>query len=106
MAIFEDLVEDIMEVFMDDFFVFRESFDLCLQNLECVLNCYKETNQVLNWEKCHFMIQEGIVFGHKISCKGVEVNMAKVETIEKLPPPASIMAIRSFLGHTSFIKDL
>ena len=56
-----------MEVFIDDFSIFRNSFDLCLQNLEHVLNHCKETNLVLNWEKCDFMVQEGIILDHKIS---------------------------------------
>ena len=56
MVIFEDLIEDIMEVFMDDFFIFGNSFDLCLLNLERVLNRCGETDLVLNWEKCHFMV--------------------------------------------------
>ena len=51
MAICEDLIEDIMEVFMDDFSIFGDSFDLCLRNLECVLNHCEGTNLVLNWEK-------------------------------------------------------
>ena len=48
LAIFEDLVENIMEVFMDDFSVFRDSFDDCLQHLEQVLIRCEETNLVLN----------------------------------------------------------
>ena len=64
----------------------------------------EETNLVLNWEKCHFMVREGIVLGHKISPNGIEVDRAKVEIIEKLPPPNSIRAIRSFLGHAGFYR--
>ena len=56
MAIFSDLVEDIMEIFMDDFSVFGDSFDLCLANLDRVLKRCEKTNLVLNWEKCHFMV--------------------------------------------------
>ncbi|KAK5819386.1 hypothetical protein PVK06_024384 [Gossypium arboreum] len=104
MAIFDELVEDIMEVFMDDFSVFGNFFHLCLKNLKRVLIRCKETNLVLNWEKCHFMVQEGIVLGHKISTKGIEVDKSKVEIIEKLPPPISIKAIRSFLGHAGFYR--
>ena len=74
MAIFSDLVEDIMEVFMDDFLVFGDSFDLCLANFDRVLKRCEETNLVLNWEKCHFMVEEGIVLGHKISNAGIEVD--------------------------------
>ena len=86
MAIFEDLIEDIMEIFMDGFSIFRDSFDLCLQNLECVLNRCEEANLVLNWEKCHFMIQEGIVLGHKISCRGIEVDLQKLIQLRNSHP--------------------
>ncbi|KAI5348573.1 hypothetical protein L3X38_001460 [Prunus dulcis] len=64
----------------------------------------EETNLVLNWEKCHFMVQEGIVLGHKISARGIEVDRAKIETIEKLPPPSTVKGIRSFLGHAGFYR--
>ena len=96
MAIFDDMVEDILEVFMDDFSVFGDSFDACLHNLKRVLERCEETNLVFNWEKCHFMVQEGIVLGHKISCKGIEVDIAKIEIIKKLPPLTSVKAVRSF----------
>ncbi|GJZ35834.1 RNA-directed DNA polymerase [Tanacetum coccineum] len=66
-AIFHELIEDSMEVFMDDFSIFSSSFDHCLKNLERMLKRCEETNLVLNWEKCHFMVKEGIVFGHKVS---------------------------------------
>ncbi|CAH9141668.1 unnamed protein product [Cuscuta epithymum] len=104
LAIFSDLVEEIMEVFMDDFSVYGISFDDCLENLEKVLSKCEEANLILNWEKCHFMATEGIVLGHKISEKGIEVDPAKIEVIEKLPPPSSIKGIRSFLGHAGFYR--
>ena len=104
MAIFSDLVEDIMEIFMDDFSVYGDSFDLCLANLDRVLKRCEETNLVLNWEKCHFMVDEGIVLGHKISSKGIEVDRAKTETIEKLPPPTTTKGVRGFLGHAGFYR--
>ncbi|XP_070022800.1 uncharacterized protein [Nicotiana sylvestris] len=53
-------------------------------------------------KECHFMVQEGIVLGHRVSSKGIEVYCAKVDVIAKLPPPTSIKAIRSFLGHAAF----
>ena len=80
------------------------SFDNCLANLRAVLARCEETNLVLNWEKCHFMVQEGIVLGHRISARGIEVERAKIEAIEKLPPPSSIKGIRSFLGHAGFYR--
>ncbi|GJU03597.1 reverse transcriptase domain-containing protein [Tanacetum coccineum] len=104
MAIFHDMVEKTMEVFMDDFSVFRDSFDSCLSNLEKMLKRCEETNLVLNWEKCHFMCREGIVIGHKISKSGIEVDRAKVDVIAKLPHPTTVKGVRSFLGHAGFYR--
>ena len=104
MAIFSDMVEKTIEIFMDDFSVMGNSFDDCLENLRAVLTRCEETNLVLNWEKCHFMVQEGIVLGHRISARGIEVDKAKIEAIEKLPPPSSVKGIRSFLGHAGFYR--
>ncbi|GKB38241.1 hypothetical protein Tco_0883183 [Tanacetum coccineum] len=108
-AIFHDMVEDFMEVFMNDFSVFGNSFDQCLNNLDKMLGRCEETNLVLNWEKCHFMANEGIVLGHKISGKGIEVDKAKIDVIAKLPYPTNVKGVRGFLGHAGiyrrFIKD-
>ena len=104
MVIFTDMVEQFLEVFMDDFSVFGDCFDSCLENLAKVLNRCEETNLVLNWEKCHFMVREGIVLGHKVSSQGLEVDKAKVEAIENLPPLTSVKLIRSFLGHAGFYR--
>ncbi|GJZ75207.1 reverse transcriptase domain-containing protein [Tanacetum coccineum] len=49
----------------------------------------EETNLVLNWEKCHFMVREGIVLGHKVSGTGIEVDRAKIDSIVKLPQPTN-----------------
>ncbi|KAE8694437.1 hypothetical protein F3Y22_tig00110783pilonHSYRG00231 [Hibiscus syriacus] len=86
-AIFSNMVEDFLEIFMDDFSVSGDDFKKCLGNLAKVLKRCEEADLVLNWEKCHFMVTEGIVLGHKISEKGIEVDKAK---IEKLPPPNSV----------------
>ncbi|GJY07665.1 reverse transcriptase domain-containing protein [Tanacetum coccineum] len=104
MAIFHDMIEETMEVFMDDFSVFRDSFSSCLSHLDKMLKRCEDTNLVLNWEKCHFMVKEGIVLGHKISKSGIEVDRAKVDVIAKLPPPTSVKGIRSFLGHVGFYR--
>ncbi|GJU72399.1 reverse transcriptase domain-containing protein [Tanacetum coccineum] len=77
-AIFHDMCKDFMEVFMDDFSIFGNYFDSCLNNLSKMLTRYEETNLVLNREKCHFRVKEGIVLGHKISKAGIEVDKAKV----------------------------
>nr|GFA53922.1 reverse transcriptase domain-containing protein [Tanacetum cinerariifolium] len=83
-AIFHDMIEKMMEVFMNDFSVFGDSFSSCLSYLDQMLKRCEDTNLVLNWEKCHFMIKEGIVLGHKISMSRIEVDRAKVDVIAKL----------------------
>ncbi|GJV23557.1 reverse transcriptase domain-containing protein [Tanacetum coccineum] len=90
MAIFHDMIEKTMEVFMDDFSVFGDSFSTCLSHLEKMLKRCEDTNLSLNWEKSHFMVKEGIVLGHKISKSGIEVDHAKVEVIAKLPHPTTV----------------
>ncbi|GKB09198.1 reverse transcriptase domain-containing protein [Tanacetum coccineum] len=93
-----------MEVFMDDFSVFRNSFRTCLSHLDKMLKRCEDTNLCLNWEKSHFMVKEGIVLGHKISKNGIEVDKAKVDVIAKLPHPTTVKGIRSFLGHAGFYR--
>ncbi|GKA03208.1 reverse transcriptase domain-containing protein [Tanacetum coccineum] len=90
MAIFNDMVKDFMEVFMDDFLVFGNSFNRCLANLDRMLVRCEETNLVLNWEKCHFMVKEGIVLGHKIFGTRIKVDRAKIDVIAKLPYPTNV----------------
>ncbi|GJX77598.1 reverse transcriptase domain-containing protein [Tanacetum coccineum] len=104
LAIFHDMIEESVEVFMDDFSVFGNSFDTCLNNLDKMLQRCKDAHLVLNWEKCHFMVKEGIVLGHKVSSAGLEVDKAKIDVISKLPPPTNIKGIRSFLGHAGFYR--
>nr|GFA15252.1 reverse transcriptase domain-containing protein [Tanacetum cinerariifolium] len=104
MAIFHDMIEKMMEVFMDDFSVFENSFSTCLTNLENMLKRCEDTKLALNWEKSHFMVKEGIVLGHKISKKGIEVDKEKIEVISKLPHSTTVKGIRSFLGHAGFYR--
>ncbi|XP_050207780.1 uncharacterized mitochondrial protein AtMg00860-like [Mercurialis annua] len=75
------MVENIMEVFMDDFSVFDNSSDSCLTNLE-----------------------QGIMLGHKISEEGIEVDRAKTEVIEKLIASDTVKGVRAFLGHAAFYR--
>lgn len=101
---FSDFIENCIEVFMDDFTVYGSSFDDCLKSLDKVLQRCIESNLVLNYEKCHFMVEQGIVLGHVISQKGMEVDPAKLDVISNLPYPSCIREIRSFLGHAGFYK--
>ena len=104
LSIFSDLVERIMEVYMDDITVYGGSFEECLINLETVLHRCIEKNLVLNWEKCHFMVNQGIVLGHIISEKGIEVDKEKIDMISKLPSPINVKTARQFLGHAGFYR--
>nr|GEV28374.1 DNA-directed DNA polymerase [Tanacetum cinerariifolium] len=92
MAIFHDMIKETMEVFMDDVLVFRDSFSLCLSHLDKMLKQCQDTNLVLNWEKCHFMVKEGIVLGHKSSKSEIKIDRAKVDVIAKLPHPTFVKA--------------
>src|SRR3954466_9754718 len=105
-AIFHGFCEEIVEVFMYDFSVYGNSFDHYLHNLNNVLQRCEETNLVLNWEKCHFMVNEGIFLGHKISKRVTEVYKEKIEAIERMPYPRDIKGIRSFLGHAGFYRRI
>jgi hypothetical protein len=93
MFIFSDMIGEIMEIFMDDFSIYGKTFHDCLENLDKVLQRCEEKHLVLNWEKCHFMVREEIVLGHLISERGIEVDRAKIEVIEQLPPPVNVKGI-------------
>ncbi|RDX77415.1 Retrovirus-related Pol polyprotein, partial [Mucuna pruriens] len=81
---------DCMEVFMDEFTVYADSFDTCLENLSKVLTRCIDTYLVHNFEKCHFMVTKGIVLGHLVSNRGIEVDKSKIDIITSLPNPASV----------------
>nr|GEZ07415.1 reverse transcriptase domain-containing protein [Tanacetum cinerariifolium] len=102
MVIFHDMIEKTMEVFMDDFSVFGNSFSTCLTNLKKMLKRCEDTKLALNWEKSHFMVKEGIVLGHKISKKGIEVDKAKIEVISKLPHPTTVKVLRVMCDASDF----
>ncbi|RDY07806.1 Retrovirus-related Pol polyprotein from transposon 17.6, partial [Mucuna pruriens] len=103
-SIFSNLLQDFMEVFMDDFMVYADSFDTCLENLSKVLTRRIDTNLVLNFEKCHFMVTKGIVLGHLVSNKGIEVDKSKIDIITSLPNPTFVQEVYSFLGHARFYR--
>ena len=101
MSIFSDFVEEVMEIFMDDFSVYGSSFEDCLKNLETP---FHGKNLALNWEKCHFMVTEGIVLGHKTYVAGLEVDQANIAIIKTLMSPTIVKRKRSFLGHSGFYR--
>ena len=104
LSMFSDMVERIMEVYMDDITVYGGDFEECLTNLEAILQRCIEKNLVLNWKKGHFMVNQGIVLGHIISHRGIEVDKAKIQLISKLPSPTNVKTVRQFLGHAGFYR--
>nr|GEW20774.1 DNA-directed DNA polymerase [Tanacetum cinerariifolium] len=90
LAIFHNMIEESVKVFMDDFTVFRDSFNKFLNNLDKMLQRCKDANLVLNWEKCHFMVKEGIMLGHKVSGAGLEVDKVKNQHDLKTSTPTNI----------------
>nr|GEV11426.1 DNA-directed DNA polymerase [Tanacetum cinerariifolium] len=106
LAIFHDMVEKTMEVFMDDFSVFGNSFENCLSRLDKMLQRCEDTNLSVNWEKSHFMVKEGIVLGHKVSKTGIEVEKAKVDVITKLPHPTTVKDVKEKLTEAPILIAL
>jgi len=78
---------------MDDFSVFESNFNEGLHHLSQVLIKCKEKNLVLNWEKCHFVVKSGIVLGHIVAEKGIEVDKTKIDLISKLPPLKAVREV-------------
>ena len=93
-----------MEVYMDDITLYGGDFEECLTNLKAILQRCIEKNLVLNWEKCHFMVNQGIILGHVISSRGIEVDKSKTKLISKLPSPTNVKIVRQFLGHANFYR--
>ncbi|RDX79033.1 Retrovirus-related Pol polyprotein from transposon 17.6, partial [Mucuna pruriens] len=84
------IFSNLLQVFMDDFMVYADLFEACLGNLSKVLKRCINTNLVLNFEKCHFMVTKGIVLGHLVSNRGIEVDKSKIDIISSLPNPTSV----------------
>ena len=83
-------IEEVMEIFMDDFTVYGSSFEQCLHNLGTILQRFQDKNLALNWEKCHFMVTKGIVLEHMIFAARIEVDQEKVSIIRNLMPPLQL----------------
>ena len=89
---------------MHNFSVFDDDFDSCLAHETKILEVCVRKRLVLSWERSHFMVREGVVLGHLLSSKGLEVDKAKTEVIQNLPLPTTLRDLRSFLGHVGFYR--
>jgi hypothetical protein len=104
LGVFADLIHDCVEVYMDDFTVYGNTFEEALSNLEKVLIRCQESNLSLSHEKCKMLLTEGIVLGHHLSVEGIKVDPAKIEVIVNLPSPRTQKDVRSFLGHAGYYR--
>lgn len=102
LAIFYDMNEKFLEIFMNEFTLYGSTYEAHLHNLSLVLQRCEETNLVLNWKKCHFIVKEGNVLDHKVSSKGIVIDQAKMDVIERLPIPTSLKEVQSFLSHVDY----
>ena len=101
-SIFSEYVEKIIEVFMDDFSVYGDSFDDYFDNLKLILTRCIENNLMLNWKKYHFIIDYEIVLDHVVLFKSIKIDKSKIDIVYALPYPISMREVHSFLEHTSF----
>lgn len=104
MVIFSNFLEGLIEIFIDDFPVFGDSFKKFLGSLKKVIKRCEETRLMFNWEKCYFMVTKGIVLGHIISKARLEVDPEKIDVVSKLPLPSDVKLLRNFLGHVVFYR--
>ena len=87
LGIFFDLIHDCVEMYMDDFIAYGNTFQEALDNLDKVQIRCQETNLSLSHEKCKMLLTEGIVLGNHVSSQGINVDPAKIEVIVGIPSP-------------------
>jgi len=104
LGIFSDLVDDSVEIYMDDFTPYGDSFVEGLKNLENVLERCIYARVSLSMVKCHMMMEEGIVLGHLLSAEGIQMDPAKIKVILYFPTPKMPMQVRSFIGCAGYYK--
>jgi hypothetical protein len=103
-GIFADLIHDCVEVFMDDFTIYGNTYQEALDNIEKVVIRCQEMKLSLSHEKCKILLTEGVVLGHHVSSEGIKVYPAKIEFIVRLPPPKTKKEVRIFLGHFRYYQ--
>ena len=104
-----DLVFQILLVYLDDILVYASSFEEHLHRLEIVLSRLREIGLKLNPEKCSFFKQNVKYLGHTVSAHGIATDDDKVSSVKNWPVPSTLKELRAFLGFASyyrrFVKD-
>lgn len=105
MTIFSSFLERSVEIFIDNFSVFWDFFKECLSSLEEVLKKCEETRLALNQEKCHFMVREEIVLGHKIFNAGLEMDSMKIDVVIKFSKRRADLVSDALINMTPVMMD-
>ena len=103
MDIFQDFLQHFLEVFIDDFAVFSSQKDH-LHYLWKIFQQCRETSLKLHLGKCFFKISSGVLLGHMVSRRGLEVDIEKVRSILILAAPSCIREIRGFVGCVRYYR--
>ena len=98
------MVDDSVEICIDGFTPYGNSFGEGLENLVKVLKRCKQTHVSLSTVKCHMMREEGVVLGHFLSATGIQVDLAKVKVILHFPVPKTPTQLRSFIGCAGYYR--
>jgi len=104
LGIFFDLVDDSVDIFMDDFTPYRDSFKEGLENMEKVLERCKQAHVSLSIVKCHMMMEEEIVLGHLLLAARIRMDPAKIKVILHFLIPKTPTKVHSFIGCASYYR--
>ena len=102
--IFNDLVFQILLIYLDDLIIYSSTLEEHLERLERTFMRLKEHGLKLKGNKCHFFKEEVNYLGYVISAKGVATDKGKIEVVEKWPQPQTVKDLRSFLGFSSYYR--
>jgi hypothetical protein len=103
MVIFEDFLRDFMEMFIDDFYVYGIAEEHP-EHLKKTFERCRWAGLALNAEKCFLAMAEGILLGHKILRKSIEVDYDKVTVVLALEIPGNLKELRGFLGCVGYYR--
>ncbi|GJX23761.1 reverse transcriptase domain-containing protein [Tanacetum coccineum] len=90
LVIFHDMIEEFVKVFMEDFSVFGDFFDKCLNNLNKMLQRCKDAHLVLNWKNVTSWSKKELFLDTKCLAQDLKLTKQKIDVISKLPPPTNI----------------
>ncbi|KAL0340118.1 UNVERIFIED_CONTAM: hypothetical protein Sradi_4528600 [Sesamum radiatum] len=102
--IFDDMLHKNVECYVDDLVVKTKKREEHLADLQIVFGCLRKYNLKMNPLKCAFSVMSGKFLDFIIPHRGIEVNPAKVDAIQKIPPPRNLKELRSLHGNLAFTR--